>query len=74
MTSATIGGLATSACLLRSRYVRGQVVIGGVGLSALAGVARGNLARARARLAAPEVAAGSCFGPCRGIAIEGGAR
>jgi hypothetical protein len=54
MTSATTGGLATSARLLRSRHVRGQVVIGVVGLSALAGVARGNLARARARLAASD--------------------
>jgi hypothetical protein len=52
MTSATTGGQATSARLLRSHLFHGQVIIGVIGLSALAGLARENQARARARLAA----------------------
>jgi hypothetical protein len=52
MTSATIGGQARPARLLRSRHVHGQVIIGVIGLSALAGLCPGNQARARARLAA----------------------
>jgi hypothetical protein len=52
MTSATTGGQATSARLLRSRHVRGQVIIGVIGLSALAALTRENQARACARQAA----------------------
>ncbi len=52
MTSAATGGLATLARLLRSRHSHRQVIIGVIGLSALAGFAREDQARARARLAA----------------------
>jgi len=52
MTSVATGGLATLARLLRSRHVHGQVIIGAIGLSALAGLCPGNQARPRARLAA----------------------
>lgn len=46
MTPAATDGLATPACLLRSRHVHGQVLIDVMGLSALAGVCPGNQARA----------------------------
>jgi hypothetical protein len=52
MTSATTGGQATLARLLPSRHVHGQVIIGVIRLSALAGLARENQDRAGARLAA----------------------
>ena len=52
MTSVATGGLATPARLLRSRGVHGQVIIGVIGLSALAGLCPGNQARARARMTA----------------------
>ena len=52
MTPATTNGLATLARLRRSRHVHEQVIIGVIGLNALAGLARGNQARARARVAA----------------------
>jgi hypothetical protein len=52
MTPATTNGLATLARLWRSRHVHEQVIIGVIGLSALAGLARENQARARARVAA----------------------
>jgi hypothetical protein len=52
MTSAATDGSATLARLLRSRHFPGQAIIGVIGLSALAGLARGNQAGARARLAA----------------------
>jgi|CZKT01.1.fsa_nt_gi hypothetical protein len=55
MTSATTGGLATLACLLRSPRFHGQVIIGVIGLSALAGLAR-EQARACALLAAGDKA------------------
>jgi hypothetical protein len=51
MTSATTDGLARLARLLRNRHFHEQVSIGVIGLSALAGVARENQARGRARLA-----------------------
>ncbi len=41
MTSATIGGQATPARLRRSRHFHGQVIIGVIGLSALAGLCPG---------------------------------
>jgi hypothetical protein len=41
MTSVATGGLATPARLLRSRRVHGQVIIGVIGLSALAGLCPG---------------------------------
>ena len=47
MTSATTGGLATLACLLRSPRFHGQVIIGVIGLSALAGLARETGSRLR---------------------------
>jgi hypothetical protein len=52
MTPATTGGLATLARLRRSRHVHEQVIIGVIGPSALAGLARENQARARAHMAA----------------------
>ena len=41
MTSAATGGQATLARLPRSRHVHGQVIIGVLGLSALAGLCPG---------------------------------
>jgi hypothetical protein len=41
MTSATIGGQATPARLRRSRHFHGQLIIGLIGLSALAGLCPG---------------------------------